>query len=108
VVVNTLEGAADNRRRLAKAGRSRAGPQSAEPVQKKNKDHPSERGRASPLQATGSGAGLFVTGGPDAGPDTPGPLIHLKMKLSRSSPALGLSGGDQPLTAMMASPRSKT
>ena len=37
-----------------------------------------------------------------SGPDSPGPLIHLKIKLSRGSSALGLSGGDQPLTAVMA------
>jgi hypothetical protein len=52
--------------------------------------------------SAGSGAGLFITEGPEAGPDSPGPLIHLKLKLSRSSPALGLGGGDQPLTAVMA------
>jgi hypothetical protein len=52
--------------------------------------------------SAGSGAGLFITEGPEAGPDSPGPLIHLKIKLSRGSSALGLSGGDQPLTAVMA------
>jgi hypothetical protein len=52
--------------------------------------------------SAGSGAGLFLTEGPEAGPDSPGPLIHLKIKLSRGSSALGLSGGDQPLTAVMA------
>ena len=50
----------------------------------------------------GFGAGLFVTEGPDAGPDSPGPLLHLRIKLSRGSAALGLGGGDQPLTAVMA------
>jgi hypothetical protein len=50
----------------------------------------------------GFGAGLLVTEGPDAGPDSPGPLLHLRIKLSRGSSALGLSGGDQPLTAVMA------
>jgi hypothetical protein len=50
----------------------------------------------------GFGEGLFVTEGPDAGPGRPGPLLHLRIKLSRGSPALGLSGGGQPLTAVMA------
>jgi hypothetical protein len=52
--------------------------------------------------SAGSGAGLSITEGPEAGPDSPGPLIHLNIKLSRGSSALGLSGGDQPLTAVMA------
>jgi hypothetical protein len=52
--------------------------------------------------AAGFGAGLFVTDGPDAGPGSPGPLLHLRIKLSRGSSALGLSGGEQPLTAVMA------
>jgi hypothetical protein len=52
--------------------------------------------------SAGSGAGLFITEGPGSGPDSPGPLIHLKIKLGRGSSALGLSGGDQPLTAVMA------
>jgi hypothetical protein len=50
----------------------------------------------------GFGSGLFVTEGPDAGPDGPGPLLHLTIKLSRGSSALGLGGGGQPLTAVMA------
>jgi hypothetical protein len=50
----------------------------------------------------GFGEGLFAFEGPDAGPDRPGPLLHLRIKLSRGSAALGLSGGDQPLTAVMA------
>jgi hypothetical protein len=49
----------------------------------------------------GFGDGLFVTEGPGAGPDGPGPLLHLRIKLSRGSSALGLGGG-QPLTAVMA------
>ena len=49
----------------------------------------------------GFGEGLFAFEGPDPGPDRPGPLLHLRIKLSRGSPALGL-GGERPLTAVMA------
>ena len=49
----------------------------------------------------GFGEGLFAFEGPDAGPDRPGPLLHLRIKLSRGSSALGL-GGERPLTAVMA------
>jgi hypothetical protein len=49
----------------------------------------------------GFGEGLFVIEGPEAGPDRPGPLLHLRIKLSRGSSALGL-GGERPLTAVMA------
>jgi hypothetical protein len=49
----------------------------------------------------GFGEGLFAFEGPDPGPDRPGPLLHLRIKLSRGSSALGL-GGERPLTAVMA------
>jgi hypothetical protein len=49
----------------------------------------------------GFGEGLFAFEGPDPGPDRPGPLLHLRIKLSRGSAALGL-GGERPLTAVMA------
>jgi hypothetical protein len=49
----------------------------------------------------GFGEGLFAFEGPDPGPDRPGPLLHLRIKLSRGSSALGLGGG-RPLTAVMA------
>ena len=54
------------------------------------------------LGSVGFGAGLSVTRGWDNDAGSPGPVVHLKLKLSRSARVLGLDGTDQPLTHLMA------